>query len=84
MKGSLFTSTIPTLMEGETLNEPLSEGELEALKHPNGPMSTPQMAEQLVVSASTVWTHVKGMCGKLAAYGRYAAVRRAQELSLLV
>ena len=84
MKGSLFTLTIPTLMDGETLTEPLSERELEVLKHPNGPISTPQIAEQLVVSASTVRTHIKNIHGKLGAQGRYAAVRRAQELSLPV
>ena len=84
MKGSLFALTIPTLMEVETLTKSSREREPEVLKHPNRPMSTPQIAEQLVVSASTVWTHVKNIYRKLGAFGRLAAVRRAQELSLLV
>ncbi len=79
-----FTLTIPTLVQGQTLTEPLSERELEVLKHPNGPMSTAQAAEQLTVSASTVRTHVKNIYSKLGVHGRYAAVRQARLLRLLV
>ena len=56
MKGSLFTFTIATLVEGETITEPLNEREQEVLKHPTRPISTPQIAEQPALSASTVWT----------------------------
>lgn len=65
------------------LVEPLSGRELEVLHHLDGPLSTPEIAEELVVSANTVRTHIKSIYGKLGAHGRSAAVRRARELSLL-
>ncbi len=68
----------------ESLVEPLSERELEVLRHLDGPLSTPEIAETLVVSANTVRTHIKSIYGKLGAHGRSAAVRRARELTILV
>ncbi len=67
----------------EALIEPLSERELEILALLNGPLSTPEIAERLVVSANTVRTHVKNIYGKLGAHGRSEAIRCAQELGLL-
>jgi LuxR family transcriptional regulator, maltose regulon positive regulatory protein len=67
----------------EALIEPLSERELEVLALLDGPLSTPEMAERLIVSANTVRTHVKSIYGKLGAHGRSGAVKRAQELGLL-
>jgi LuxR family maltose regulon positive regulatory protein len=43
----------------ESLIEPLSERELEVLRQLDGPLSTPEIAETLVVSANTVRTHIK-------------------------
>ena len=68
----------------ETLIEPLSARELEVLRNLNGPLSTPEIAEQLVVSANTVRTHIKNIYGKLDVHGRSGAVRRGKELRLLV
>jgi LuxR family maltose regulon positive regulatory protein len=67
----------------EPLIEPLSERELEILTLLNGPLSTPEIAEQLIVSANTVRTHIKNIYGKLGVHGRSGAVRRAMELGLL-
>jgi LuxR family maltose regulon positive regulatory protein len=67
----------------EALIEPLSERELEVLQLLNGPLSTPEIAGQLIVSANTVRTHIKNIYGKLSAHGRSGAVRRAKELGLL-
>jgi LuxR family maltose regulon positive regulatory protein len=67
----------------ETLIEPLSERELEVLALLNGPLSTPEMAEKLVVSVNTVRTHIKNIYGKLGVQRRSAAVKRAKELRLL-
>jgi LuxR family maltose regulon positive regulatory protein len=67
----------------EALIEPLSEREQEILRCLNGPLSTPEIAEQLVVSANTVRTHIKNIYGKLGVHGRSAAVWRAGELGLL-
>jgi LuxR family maltose regulon positive regulatory protein len=65
------------------LVEPLSERELEVLQNLNGPLSTPEIAEQLVVSTNTVRTHIKNIYGKLGVHGRSGAVRQARELGLL-
>jgi LuxR family maltose regulon positive regulatory protein len=61
----------------------LSERELEILSLLNGPLSTPEIAGQLIISANTVRTHIKNIYGKLGVHGRSAAVRRAKELSVL-
>jgi LuxR family maltose regulon positive regulatory protein len=67
----------------EALIDPLSERELEILQHLNGPLSTPEIAGELIVSANTVRTHIKNIYGKLGTHGRSGAVRRARELNLL-
>ncbi len=67
----------------EALIEPLSERELEILHYLNGPLSTPEIAEQLVVSANTVRTHIKNIYGKLGVHGRSAAIQRVRTLGLL-
>lgn len=67
----------------EALIEPLSERELEVLQNLNSYLSTPEIADLLVVSANTVRTHIKNIYGKLGVHGRSGAVRRARELGLL-
>jgi LuxR family maltose regulon positive regulatory protein len=66
----------------EPLIETLSERELEVLRHLDGPLSTPEIAQLLVVSPNTVRTHIKNIYGKLGVHGRSGAVRRAKELGL--
>jgi len=67
----------------EALIEPLSGREREILQHLNGPLSTPEIAGELIVSANTVRTHIKNIYGKLGVHGRSGAVRRARELALI-
>jgi LuxR family maltose regulon positive regulatory protein len=67
----------------ETLIEPLSERELEVLQHLNSYLSTPEIADELIVSANTVRTHIKNIYGKLGVHGRSGAVKQAKELGLL-
>jgi LuxR family maltose regulon positive regulatory protein len=67
----------------EALIEPLSERELEVLQHLNSYLSTPEIADLLVVSANTVRTHIKNIYAKLGVHGRSGAIRRAGELGLL-
>ncbi len=61
----------------EALVEALSEREMEILALLNGPLSTPEIAGQLVISTNTVRTHIKNIYGKLGVHGRSSAVRRA-------
>jgi LuxR family maltose regulon positive regulatory protein len=67
----------------DELVEPLSERELEVLHNLNGPLSTPEIAEQLVVSTNTVRTHIKNIYSKLGVHARSGAVRQARALGLL-
>jgi ATP/maltotriose-dependent transcriptional regulator MalT len=76
--------SVESIPVSETLVEPLSERELEVLRHLNSYLSTPEIADLLVVSANTVRTHIKNIYGKLGVHGRSGAVRRATELGLLV
>ena len=63
--------------------ESLSEREIEVLHYLNSHLSTPEIAVQLFVSASTVRTHIKNIYSKLGVHGRSGAVRRAKVLGLL-
>jgi LuxR family transcriptional regulator, maltose regulon positive regulatory protein len=72
-----------SLMAAEGLFEPLSTRELEILALLDGPLSTPEIAEQLVISTYTVRAHIKNIYSKLGVHGRSAAVMKAKEFGLL-
>jgi len=63
--------------------EPLSERELEVLHLLAAGFTNRQIADQLVVSISTVKSHVHHISGKLQVSNRTQAVARARELELL-
>jgi len=65
------------------LVEPLSERELEVLHLLDTSLTVPEIADRLVVSASTVRSHVKSIYGKLDAHNRLQALEYARELGLL-
>jgi LuxR family maltose regulon positive regulatory protein len=65
------------------LVESLSERELEVLRLLDTSLSVPEIAEKLVVSASTVRSHVKSIYGKLGVHNRMQALEYARELKLL-
>ena len=68
----------------QNLIEPLSKRELEVLRLLPSHLSTPEMAEKLMVAVSTVVrSHVKSIYGKLNVHSRYEAIERARELKLL-
>jgi LuxR family maltose regulon positive regulatory protein len=73
----------PLLSTPSLAVEPLSERELEILRYLATPMPTTRIAEELVVSASTVRSHVKRIYHKLNVHKRTDAVRRAKGLGLL-
>ncbi|MBN1449778.1 MAG: HTH domain-containing protein [Anaerolineales bacterium] len=70
-------------MAAEGLIEPLSTRELEILALLDGPLSTPEIAGQLVISTYTVRAHIKTIYGKLGVHGRSGAVKKAKEFGLL-
>jgi LuxR family maltose regulon positive regulatory protein len=68
--------------DGE-LPEPLSEREMEVLRLLNSKLSVPEIAEELMVSPSTVRTHVRVIYGKLGVHGRLEAIQKARDLALI-
>jgi LuxR family maltose regulon positive regulatory protein len=77
------TQTVSKEPPGQPLIEALSERELEVLRFLDTHLTTPQIAEELVVSRHTVRTHIKHIYEKLGAHSRADAVQRARELGLL-
>jgi len=65
------------------LAEPLSERELEVLRLLTTSLSSREIADELVISVSTVRSHIKNIYGKLDVHRRMDAVLRAEELGLL-
>jgi len=63
--------------------EPLTERELEVLRHVSGMLNTAEVASEMYISVNTVKTHLKSIYRKLAATHRGEAVRRARQLELL-
>ena len=66
------------------LIEPLSDRELDVLRLLGTDLDGPEIARELVVSVNTVRTHTKNIYAKLGVNNRRAAVRRGQELDLLL
>jgi LuxR family maltose regulon positive regulatory protein len=72
-----------TKLPPSPLAEPLSERELEVLRLLTTSLSTPEIADELCIAASTVRSHVKRIYRKLNVHRRMDAVLRAKELRLL-
>ena len=73
----------PEDLPQEGLVEPLSERELQVLRHLNGSLTVPEIAVELYISDSTVRSHVKNIYGKLGVHRRLDAIKRGEELGLL-
>ncbi len=65
------------------LREPLSERELEVLRHMAEGLSNPEIAARLYLSPNTLKAHAQNIFAKLEVHNRLQAVSRARELNLL-
>ena len=65
------------------LIDPLTQREQEILHLMAQGLSSPKIAEQLVVSVSTIRTHIKHIYSKLDAHSRHEAISQARKLGLL-
>ena len=74
-------NTLPKFKQA--LVEPLTEREQEVLHHIAAGLSNREIAKTLVVSLSTVKSHINNLYGKLGTLTRDEAIARAQELNLL-
>ncbi|GAB7007043.1 LuxR family transcriptional regulator [Nocardioides sp. AN3] len=63
--------------------EPLSERELEVLRHLAAFLTTEEIAAAMFISVNTVRTHIRRVLEKLSVSRRHEAVRRGQELGLV-
>ena len=64
-------------------SEPLTERELQVLRHVSSMLTTAEIAGELYISSNTVKSHIKHICHKLAVTHRGEAVRRARQLQLI-
>jgi DNA-binding NarL/FixJ family response regulator len=71
-------------LERRALVERVTSRELEVLQLMAQGLDTRGLADQLVLSQTTVRTHVASVLGKLGAHSRLEAVMKATELGLLV
>ena len=78
-----FGRTKGTARLGQALVEPLSEREVDVLRLLATDMDGPGIANELVVSLSTIRSHTKSIYAKLGVNNRRAAVRRGEELDLM-
>ena len=63
--------------------EPLTERELEVLRHASSVLNTAEIASEMYISVNTVKAHLRSIYRKLAATHRGEAVRRAWQLELI-
>jgi LuxR family maltose regulon positive regulatory protein len=73
----------PQHSPAQLLVEPLTQRELEVLRLLTTHLSSTEIAEQLIISANTVRSHVKSIYSKLDVHSRADVVQRARELKLL-
>jgi LuxR family maltose regulon positive regulatory protein len=67
----------------ESLIEPLTEREMDVLRLLATHLSSTEIADQLVIAASTVRSHIKNIYSKLRVHSRTEAVEKAREIGLL-
>jgi LuxR family maltose regulon positive regulatory protein len=65
------------------LIEPLSSREIEVLRRLDSDLPVPEIADQLVVTVSTLRTHIRNIYQKLGVHSRYEAVSKAKDLKII-
>ena len=67
----------------QPLLEPLSDRELDVLKYLPSNLTTPEIADEMMISINTVRTHIKNIYQKFGVHKRSQAVIRAKDLNLI-
>jgi len=77
------TASPPTAPRATIRNAPLSDREIEILRHLAQGYSTAQIASDLSISRTTVNNHIQHILHKLDAHTRLEAIRRAEAAGIL-
>lgn len=77
------STTIPSIPKQAGLLEPLSDREIEVLRLMSEGLTNPEIASRLVISLSTVKTHLIHIYGKLNVRNRAEAVLKAKEINII-
>jgi LuxR family maltose regulon positive regulatory protein len=79
-----FSAPVPSLTEESLqMTEPLSDREIDVLKYLRTNLTTPEIAEEMMIGVNTVRTHIKNIYQKLGVHKRSAAVRVARSNSFI-
>ncbi len=78
-----ITPAVPDIVDEAPLIQPLTGRELEVLALIDAGLSNQEIANELIISLSTVKVHIRNIYGKLAVRNRAGAVSLAHELGLL-
>lgn len=77
------STTLPSISKQPGLLEPLSDREIEVLRLMSEGLTNPEIASRLVISLSTVKTHLIHIYGKLNVRNRAEAVLKAKEINII-
>jgi LuxR family maltose regulon positive regulatory protein len=80
---SSFSVAVPGAGSPQPLVEPLTPRERDVLRFLATDLTSPEIAEELIIAVSTVRTHIKNIYGKLNAHSRFEAIQQAMALQLL-
>jgi LuxR family maltose regulon positive regulatory protein len=78
-----FAAAVPGARSRQPLLEPLTRRERDVLRLLATDLTSPEMAEELIIAVSTVRTHIKNIYGKLNVHSRFEAIQEATALQLL-
>jgi LuxR family maltose regulon positive regulatory protein len=80
---AIFSQNEPEFLQlSDHLIEPLSDREIEVLRLIQAGLNNQQIADQLVISVSTVKTHINNLYGKMGVHSRTQAVSLAYDWGL--
>ena len=82
-KGSIGIKKVGEKEETIDMIEPLSEREIEVLKHISQGFTNQEVAQELFLAVGTVKKHLNNIFGKLAVSSRTQAVAKGRELKLI-
>jgi LuxR family maltose regulon positive regulatory protein len=80
---AFIEKTVDVKEKIQPLIEPLSDRELDVLKYLPSNLTTPEIADEMMISINTVRTHIKNIYQKLGVHKRSEAVNISQDLKLI-